>query len=202
MTRQELMRIKAIEMEHKRRILKACPNVPDRSGIYFLTRAEDGFKYAYIGQAKKLLTRLAQHLKGYQHIDLSLRKHGLYSVVNPTGWEVSFIECQARELDELEQRYVLAYAGLGYQLRNKTSGSQGKGKKDIADQPTKGYLEGLHNGYKKAQKEIAHLFKLHLKCETKKEPPTKLQVKALEKFNNFIMLEDEGNDYKETAVAE
>ena len=40
---------------------------------------EEGIKYAYIGQAKHILTRLAQHLTGYQHIDLSIRKHGLYS---------------------------------------------------------------------------------------------------------------------------
>lgn len=191
MTRQELMRIKAIERTNKDRILKVCPNVPDRSGIYFLTRAENGFKYAYIGQAKKLLTRLAQHLTGYQHIDLSLKKHGLYSEDNPTGWKVNFLVFPKNELDTQEQFYIRKYANVGYQLRNKTSGSQGEGKKDIADQPTKGYLEGLHNGYKKARKEIAHLFKLHLKCETKKEPPTKLQVKALDKFNNFIMVEDE-----------
>lgn len=202
MNRQKLMQIKAIEKANKERILKTCPDVPDKSGIYFLTRAENGFKYAYIGQAKKLLTRLAGHLKGYQHIDLSLRKHGLYSEDNPTGWKVAYIECQEQYLDEQEQKHIVAYANAGYQLRNKTSGSQGEGKKDIADEPTKGYLEGLHNGYKKAQKEIAHLFKLHLKCETKKEPPTKLQVKALEKFNNFIAVEDEENGYKETAVAE
>ena len=186
MTNQELMRIKAIERTNKDRMLKVCPDVPDRSGIYFLTRADNGFKYAYIGQAKKLLTRLAQHLTGYQHIDLSLKKHGLYSEDNPTGWKVNFIERQESMLDVTEQFYIQKYANAGYQLRNKTSGSQGEGKKDIVDQPTKGYLEGLHNGYKKAQKEIAHLFKLHLKCETKKEPPTKLQAKALDKFNNFI----------------
>lgn len=34
---------------------------------------ENGFRYAYIGQAVHILTRLAQHLVGYQHIDLSLK---------------------------------------------------------------------------------------------------------------------------------
>ena len=178
--------IKAIEKANKERILKVCPNVPDTSGIYFLTREENGFKFAYVGQAKHLLTRLAQHLTGYQHIDLSIKKHKLWSEKNPYGWKVSFIECQEQYLDEQEQSHIKAYANMGYQLRNKTSGSQGEGKKDIADDPTKGYLEGLRNGYKKAQKEIAHLFDLHLKCETKKEPPTKLQIKAMEKFENFI----------------
>lgn len=178
--------IKAIERANKERILKVCPDVPERSGIYFLTREENGFKFAYVGQAKRLLTRLAEHLRGFQHIDLSLKKHKLWSESNPTGWKIAYIECQEDCLDEQEQSHIKAYANMGYQLRNKTSGSQSEGKKDIADEPTKGYLEGLHNGYKKAQKEIAHLFELHLKCETKKEPPTKLQVKALDKFKNFI----------------
>ena len=183
--------IKAIEKANRERILKTCPGVQDVCGIYIFVREEDGFKYAYVGQARKLLTRLAGHLKGYQHIDLSIRKHGLYSEENPTGWYIFCHRCDFDELDELERRYVLEYANKGYQLRNKTTGSQGEGKKDIADAPTKGYLEGLHNGYKKAQKEIARLFDLHLKCETKKEPPTKLQIKALEKFNNFINVEEE-----------
>ena len=178
--------IKAIEKANKERILKVCPNAKDESGIYFLLREENGFKFAYIGQSVKVLTRLAQHLKGYQHIDLSLRKHKLWSEDNPAGWRIGVMYCDKARLDELEQKYVKMYADNGYQLRNHTSGSQGEGKKDIADEPTKGYLEGLHNGYRKAQKEIAHLFDLHLVCKTKKEPPTKLQTKALEKFNNFI----------------
>lgn len=53
-------------------------SIKDESGIYILTRYDDnGFKFAYVGQAKKVLTRLAEHLMGYQHIDLSLKKHGI-----------------------------------------------------------------------------------------------------------------------------
>ena len=178
--------IKAMEKINKERILKCRPNIPDTSGIYTFTRSEDGFRYAYVGQAKHLLTRIAQHLSGYQHIDLSLKKHGLWSLDNMAGWNIGFRECAEAELDELEKLFVLNYAGDGYQLLNKTSGGQGKGKKAIVDQHAKGYQEGLRNGYAKAQKEIAHLFKLHLVCGTKKEPPNKLQAKALEKFNKFI----------------
>lgn len=79
--------IKAIEKANKERILKVCPSVPESSGIYILTREEAGFRYAYVGQAKHLLTRLAQHLSGYQHIDLSIKKHGLWSENNPSGWK-------------------------------------------------------------------------------------------------------------------
>lgn len=182
---------KAIEAANKKKILAVCPDARDESGIYFLIREENGFKYAYIGQSVKVLKRLAEHLRGFQHIDLSIKKHKLWSEDNPTGWRVGVLYCDRSQLDELEQKYIKMYADRGYQLRNATSGSQGEGKKDIADNPTKGYLEGLHNGYKKAQKEIAHLFDLHLDFSTKKDPPTKLQVKAQEKFERFIMKDED-----------
>ena len=178
--------IKAIEKVNKDRVLKLCPEAKDKSGIYFLIREEGGFKYAYIGQSVKVLTRLAQHLSGFQHIDLSIKKHKLWSEDNVTGWRIGVMHCEKDRLDELEQKYIRLYADKGYQLRNATSGSQGEGKRDIADAPTKGYLEGVHNGYKKARKEIAHLFDLHLEVKTKKDPPTKLQERALAKFYGFI----------------
>lgn len=91
-----------------------------------------------------MLTRLAQHLDGYnQHIDLSLRKHGLQSEDNSEGWFVTVIKCTEEELDAVEQKYIKEYANKGYQLRNKTSGSQGVGKKGIADnKPAKDYYDG------------------------------------------------------------
>ena len=49
--------IKAIEQKNKQRLLKVFPDLTEDSGIYFLTRQENGFKYAYIGQAKHILTR-------------------------------------------------------------------------------------------------------------------------------------------------
>ena len=176
----------AIERADKERILKVCPGVPETSGIYILTREDDDLKYAYIGQAKHLLTRLAQHFQGYQHIDFSLRKRKLWSEDNPAGWKITWLICDENSLDGAEQNLIVKYANLGYQLFNKTSGGQGEGKRDISDMPTKGYQQGLHNGYKKAQKEIAHLFKLHLVCGTKKEPPTKRQEDAMQKFKDFI----------------
>lgn len=179
--------LKAIEYKNKQRILKLCPGVPETSGIYIFFREENGFKYAYVGQAKHLLTRLAQHLKGYQHIDLSIKKHGLWKEDNLCGWKLTYHIFPVYELDEMEQYYIKEYANNGFQLRNKTSGSQGEGKYGIADnKPSKGYYDGLKQGYKNAQKEIAHLFKLHLVVGTKKEPPTKLQEKAKAKFEEFL----------------
>lgn len=180
--------IKAIEQQNKKRWLSVNETLNEGPGIYFLTRVdEDGFKYAYIGQAKHILTRLAQHLSGYQHIDLSLKKHGLYKTDNQYGWKVGFLTFPEDLLDVKEQKYIKDYALGGYQLLNKTSGSQGEGKKQIAEyRPNKTYRDGLLQGYKNAQRDIKHLFDLHLDVKTKKENPTVNQQKALKKFLEFI----------------
>lgn len=180
----------AIKKTNQERILEVCANCPNTSGIYFLLREENGFKYAYIGQAKHLLRRLADHLQGYQHIDLSIKKHGLYGEDNPTGYKVHFLEFAECELDEKEQFYIKKYANAGYQLRNSTSGSQGKGKHGLDNnKPSRNYYDGLQQGYFNARKEIAHLFSLHLDISTKKQPPTKNQEKALQKFMDFINID-------------
>ena len=180
-------KIYAIKKANEERILKVCPNCPNTSGIYFLLREENGFKYAYIGQAIRLRERLTSHLSGYQHIDLSIKKHGLWSEENPTGYKVHFLEFAENLLDEMEQKYIRQYANAGYQMRNATSGSQGVGKKGLDNQKQpRTYYEGLNNGYERARKEIAHLFNLHLDYTTKNQPPTKLQEKAILKFKDFL----------------
>jgi hypothetical protein len=179
--------IYAIKKANEERILKVCPNCPNTSGIYFLLREEDGFKYAYIGQAVRLRERLGSHLSGYQHIDLSIKKHGLWSEKNPTGYRVHFLEFAENLLDEMEQKYIKQYANAGYQMRNATSGSQGVGKKGLDNaRPTRTYYDGLAQGYKNAQKEVAHLFDLHLDYKTKSDKPNKNQQKALQKFKDFL----------------
>ena len=178
--------IKAIEQKNKKRILEVC-NVPETPGIYILTREENGFRYAYVGQAKHMLTRLAQHLSGYQHIDLSLKKHGLKSADNLYGWDIQYVSCPIEMLDAYEQEIILIYANQGYQLRNKTSGSQGEGKRGLDDQKSpKGYYDGLAQGYKNAQRFVANLFEKHLVYGKRSEKPNKNQDKALEKFEGFI----------------
>lgn len=182
----DMRQIKAIEKANKEIILKVCPNVPERSGIYFLLREENGFRFGYVGQAKHLLTRLAQHLRGYQHIDLSIKKHGLFSENNPTGYKVHFLEFPESKLDEMEQKYIKQYANAGYQLRNKTSGSQGEGKQGIsANKQSKGYYDGLQRGEEKLAKQLKHIIDTHLVITLKKD--TKTSRKALEKF--YYLLE-------------
>ena len=180
--------LKAIESKNKQRILAVCPDVNDESGIYILTRYESGFKYAYVGQAKRLLTRLVQHLSGYQqHIDLSIKKHGLYSDTNPTGWQIEYANCPEEQLDNNERLLISDYANRGYQLRNKTAGGQDGGKFGIADnRPAKGYHDGLQQGYENARKEIKHLFDLYLTAVITANKPTKRHENALQKFYDFI----------------
>lgn len=189
MAKKSYAQVKAIEFTNRDRLLKINKALNEGSGIYFLTREdEDGFKFAYIGQAVNIMQRLCSHLVGYQHIDLSLKKHGLYDEAKrPYGWKVNAINYPKNKLDVMEQYYIKQYALSGYQLRNKTSGSQGEGKKQIDEyRPAKGYRQGVDQGKKNSSKEIAHLFDLHLEVKTKSEPPTVNQQKALQKFNDFL----------------
>lgn len=183
----------AIENKYKKKLLEIDSTLDNDSGIYFLTREDSsGFKYAYIGQAKHILTRLTQHFMGYQHIDLSLKKHGLYSEDNPEGWKVDHKKYPESELDDMEKYYIKEYADKGFQLRNKTAGGQGSGKTEIDDRrPAKGYRDGLIQGRKNASREIARLFEKHLNYSKKSDKPNKNQEKALIKFEEFL------NYYKE-----
>ncbi len=189
MSYKNIAKAKAIEAKNKKKWLALNPDLDDKSGIYFLTRTdENGFRYAYIGQAVHILTRLAQHLVGYQHIDLSLKKHGLYSDDNPFGWKVGFLHFPASELDEQEQHYIKAYADYGYQLRNKTSGSQGEGKAKIDDyRPAKGYYDGIKQGKKSLAKELSHIAEKHLEIRLKPDKANNsVSQKQYEKFMDLL----------------
>ena len=193
MSKPNFKQIYARKAECERRIKEVCPKATHESGIYCFTRVdEDGFKFAYVGLASKsLLTRLGEHLVGYQHIDLSIKKHGLYSQENPYGYKVDILcKCPAEECNEKEQYYIKKAADAGYQLRNHNSGSQGKGRRTFDNaKPSKTYREGLAMGYLNARREVAHWFSLHLNVSMKK--PTKNAEKALAKFEKFINLEEE-----------
>lgn len=186
---ENLRKAKAIEAKNKKRLLAIDPYLDEGSGIYFLVRKdENGIKYAYIGQAKHLLTRLAQHLSGYQHIDLSLKKHGLYSSENIYGWKIGFLHFQISELDFMEKKFIHMYSNNGYQLRNKTAGGQGEGKTQIDDyRPAKGYRDGIAQGRKNLAKELTNIIDKHLCISLKEEKKNnKVSIKAFEKFNDLL----------------
>lgn len=185
MVRYEI--IKAKEAAYKKRLLKVNNKLNENSGIYILTREYAGFKFAYIGQAKHILTRLAQHLMRFeQHIDKSLAVHGLYSETNKEGWKVDFIEYDESLLNEKEQEYILKYANAGYQLRNKTAGSQSNGKIGINDNKTsKGYRDGVKKGKFDAIKSIRNYFDKYLNYVIKGKP-TKIKIKKMEEFSELL----------------
>lgn len=193
---QNIARAKAIEQENKKRLLKLNPNLNDKSGIYFLLREdENGFKFAYVGQAKSVLQRLASHLVGYeQHIDLSLRKHKLYSEDNPYGWRVEFLNFPESQLDEKEKYYIKLYADNGYQLRNVSIGGQGENRDSgsIGERKApKGYLQGIQQGRKNLAKELSRIAEKHLKIEIREDKRcNKVSQKQYEKFMDLLKVGD------------
>ena len=181
MGKVDIIAIKQRETDNKKKWLAVNPYLTDNSGIYVLQREENGFRYAYIGLSKHILTRLAEHLDGYeQHIDKSLKKHGLFSIENPTGWLVLEIDFDESELNAKEQKYIREYANRGYQLLNKTSGSQGAGKFGIADnKPAKGYYDGKKQGKSDIIKELNKVVK-YLQISPKDDG--KLAARMYQKF--------------------
>ena len=146
----------------------------DEPGIYFLLRrSEEDIKFAYIGQSRTVLTRLISHLNGYeQHIDLSLKKHKLWSEDNPYGWRVEFLNCPVEQLDALETYYIKQYADAGYQLRNSSMGGQGANRTsgEIGERkPPKGYRQGIQAGKKQLARDLSGIIKKHLEVKLKPE---------------------------------
>ena len=179
---------------NQQRIKRVVPDINNKSGIYVFIRYENNIKYAYVGQAKHLLDRLSGHLSSYQHIDLSIKKHGLgvhdLTDESKKKWNILFFEYPIEKLDEMEQKYIVNCANKGFQLYNHTTGSQSSDKKGLKENQRKGYRQGVEYGYNKAKKEIANLFEKHLNYNVKKEG-NKNQEKALAKFEEFIEIDKE-----------
>lgn len=194
--RRNIAKVKAIEKKNEAKLLAVNSKLDNGSGIYFLTRqdSETGIKFSYVGQAVHIKQRMLQHMSGYQHIDLSIRKHGLLSERNPSGWDINFLHFPKEQLDEKERYYITLYAQKGYQSRNKDTGGCA-GKQELGERkPSKGYRDGLLQGKKNASREIANLFDKHLNVSKKSEKPNKIQDRALEKFMEFLDFYKEGNN--------
>lgn len=185
----DLRKVKAIESVNKKKLLSLFPNLTDESGIYVLYRFDGDFKFAYVGQAKQILTRLANHMKGYQHIDLSIKNHGWYSKENKTGWRIATYKFPESELDEKEQYFIRECAKAGYQLRNKTAGGQGEGHTIIAEtKPARGYHDGIKQGEKRLKKELNNIISRYLVISLKKDNIS--SQKAFEKFKRLLTEEE------------
>ena len=184
----------AIKSKNKERILKVCPGMEHKSGIYFYTRTdENGISYFYIGQSVDCLERSISHLTGYQHIDLSIKKRGFYSEKNPYGWKLNVMYYPKDKLDEMEQYWILEYTKRGYQCRyNKTAGGQGEGKEKINEfKPSKGYRDGIQQGKKVLAKQLSSIAEKHLIIRLKPEKEhNKVSQKQYEKFMDLLKVGD------------
>lgn len=193
--RQNIAKVKTVEQKNKKRLLAVNPKLDDKSGIYFLTRVdENDIKFSYVGQAHNIISRMCQHLVGYQHIDLSIKKHGLYSPDNPYGWNINFMHFPISELDEKERYYITLYAKNGYQSRNKDTGG-GAGKQELGERkPPKGYREGVRFGKKTLARELSSIISKHLTVRLKDEKQgNKVSERQLKKFNDLLNEENYGD---------
>lgn len=91
-------------------------------------------------------------------------------------------------MDKQEQHYIKVYADSGYQLRNKTSGSQGEGKAQIDEyRPQKGYRDGIKQGRKNLARELSSIAEKHLKIEIRADKANnKVSQKQYEKFMDLL----------------
>lgn len=182
--------IYAIKAEREKRIKAVCPGIPNTSGIYIFYRTDEaGIKRAYCGQAKHLLERCSAHLGEYDHIGLSLKKHGFYNENNPHGWRLQYKTCAESELDDKEVGTIKACAEAGMQMYNVTAGSQSSGKMVTgAMKPAKGYHDGLKQGRKSMAKEINDIIEKHLIVSLKPEKKNnQVSQKQFEKFKQLLL---------------
>ena len=180
----------AIQRRNEERVQKRIPNIEKKPGIYAIYRTdEQGIGYVYVGQAKNVLQRLAQHLSGYtQHIDLSIKKRGIYDKEkNPYGWDFTVIQyCDECELDEREKFWIGSYARSGFQMLNATADGQGKGKPATYNAgPRKGYRDGVEQGEKNIRAQLRELFTKYL-CASVRDPANKVKERKLKEFEDMM----------------
>lgn len=182
-------KIYAVKAEREERIKSICPTIPKTSGIYAFTRTDEaGIRRSYVGQAVNLLERCASHLGEYDHIALSLKKHGFYSAENPYGWKLDYKTYPKSELDDREINTIKAFADRGFQMYNVTAGGQGLGKV-VAGQykQPKTYTQGVKQGKKVLARELSSIAEKHLKIEIREDKANnKVSQKQYEKFMDLL----------------
>lgn len=189
-------------IEIKQDLYNYDKNIVDKSGIYFISREnkprqDDTItRFMYIGQAKRVLTRLAQHLQQFsQRIDISLKNRGLYyEHSNHYGWKISVKYCEESELNQLERKYIAEAQEKGITLYNITGGGQDEDKEDINERKAGlGYHDGIKQGKLTVIKEVKEYFDKYLnyspkpiykKAHKKNEAP-QLQEIYVKKYNEF-----------------
>lgn len=170
-------------------LLSVCPNAIHRSGIYFYLREDLDGNHGYIGKAIDLCNRNVSHIMGYdQRIDISIKKRGFYSAINPSGWKLNVLYYPKDELDMWERHWIDKYRNAGYDLYNVESGGT-DGKTIIGERKLpKNYRDGVAQGRKALAKELRHIIDTHLEVSVRKE--NKISQKAMEKFWELLNYEN------------
>ena len=182
-------KIFAMKNEREKKIKSICPTIPNTSGIYAFYRTDEaGIKRSYVGQAIKLCDRCSSHLGEYDHIALSLKKHGFYNNDNPHGWKLDYKNCPKEELDQKEIETIKAFANQGFQMYNITAGGQSVGKQVTGQYiPPKTYRQGIQQGKKTLARDLSHIIDTHLQITLKPEKQhNKTSIKAFEKFKEML----------------
>lgn len=197
------------QKEYCKKVFSYC-NLDDEPGIYFFYRTdENGNKKGYVGQAKKLLTRVNEHVNSTrfsQHIDRSLKAHSVSTKKNLGGYRLRVYRCKIEELDEKEKFYIQFYLDHNYTLLNVESGGQDKGHTDLNYRTAaKGYRDGIKQGYTNAIREIADILS-YLKVEPnqfkKNGEPTEIAKRKLNELKEKLTngqketIESDGNGQK------
>jgi hypothetical protein len=90
------------------------------------------------------------------------------------------------ELNQKEQEFIKKFADKGYQLRNKTIGSQGKGKTGLENaKPSKTYTQGVVYGTLKTKRKVKEFFDKYLDFVVK-QPSTKIKERKFAEFGEFL----------------
>lgn len=185
----------AIKEKYQKQIQELCPQANTKSGIYVYTRVSaENVRFFYCGQAKCLIERLCSHMTGYSHIDLSIKKWGLYNAEkNPYGWKIHILE-YTKDLDERERYWIKQYLDAGFQTRNKNLGGQNSGKVGLEDnKPSKTYRDGIVQGTKNTTEKVRVYFDKYLDA-TIKLPSNKTKERKLQEFKQFLEGNDEGGN--------
>lgn len=177
-------------------------NLDESSGIYVFYREDsNNNKYAYVGQAKHLLTRIKDHVctkVPKSHIDCSLKTHGVATKSNFNGYKLRVYRCAETELDAKEKYFIQFYLDHNYNLLNVESGGQDKGHSDLNyRKASKGYRDGLEKGYSNCLKEIRVFFDKYLDFVIKEPRLTKKKKPVVikqQKYDEFKKLIEGGND--------
>lgn len=181
-------RIFAMKSEREKRIKKICPDIPYESGIYVFYRTDEAnIRRAYCGQAVKLCERCASHLAEYDHIALSLKKHGFYEEGNVYGWKLMFKTCPKEDLDKREVETIKQFADAGFQMYNISAGGQQSKLITGEYKQPKTYRQGIQQGKINLARELRHIIDKHLIVTLREDKKNnKVSQQAYEKFNCLL----------------